>query len=110
MLDISAVLEEIKASPYEEMTVRAPHTGVVTFPEELTPGMAVFGPTGTWKERSGTLLATLDRERNPQKIRAGTLSGTAHFFQSMSVSVCFRHHHQPHTRRQKGTRGLDVGF
>ena len=68
MLDISAVLEEIKASPYEEMTVRAPHTGVVTFPEDLTPGMAVFGPTGTWKERSGTLLATLDRERNPQKI------------------------------------------
>lgn len=68
MLDISAVLEEIKASPFEEMTVRAPHSGVVTFPEQLEPGDTVSGPGGTWKERPGTLLATLERERNPQRI------------------------------------------
>ena len=68
MIDISALLDEIKASPYEEMTVRAPHTGVVEFPENVTPGLIVLGPTGTWKERPGTLLATIDREHNKQPI------------------------------------------
>ncbi len=68
MIDISALLEEIKASPYEEMVVRAPHTGVVAFPEDLAPGQAVLGPTGTWKERPGTLLASIERERNQQPL------------------------------------------
>lgn len=69
MLDISAVLEEIKASPYEEMTVVAPHTGVIRFPEELKPGVPVYGPMGNWKEKPGTLLADIERERNKQPIR-----------------------------------------
>lgn len=68
MLDISAVLEEIKASPYEEMTVFAPHSGVVSFPETLKAGAVVSGPTGTWKEKKGTLLASINRERNLQPI------------------------------------------
>lgn len=68
MLDISAVLEEMKASPYEEITVRAPHSGVITFPESLQPGAPVSGPSGVWKEKPGTLLATIERERNPQPI------------------------------------------
>lgn len=68
MLDISSVLEKIKASPYEEMTVCAPHSGVVSFPEGLEPGMPVSGPSGSWKEKPGTLLATIERERNPQPV------------------------------------------
>jgi biotin carboxyl carrier protein len=68
MLDISAVLEEIKASPYEEMTVRAPHTGVATFPEDMAPGLPVSGPSGAWKEKPGTLLASVERERNLKPI------------------------------------------
>ena len=68
MLDISAVLEEIKASPYEEMLVVAPHTGKITFPEGLAPGARLEGPTGAWKEKDGTVLATIERERNPQPI------------------------------------------
>lgn len=68
MLDISAVLEEVKASPYEEITVSAPHSGQVSFPESLQPGDAVYGPTGAWKEKKGSLLATITRERNPQPI------------------------------------------
>ena len=68
MLDISAVLEEIKASPYEEMTIVAPHCGIVTFPEGLDAGSALFGPSGTWKEKSGTLIANLERERNSKAI------------------------------------------
>ncbi len=69
MLDISAVLEEIKASPYEEITVRAPHTGIVSFPEGLAPGDSVHGPTGSWKEKPGTTLASIERERNLRAIR-----------------------------------------
>jgi hypothetical protein len=68
MLDIGAMLEDIKASPFEEMTVRAPHSGVVTFPDDLGPGDEVSGPYGVWKERPGTLLATIERERNPQSV------------------------------------------
>ena len=68
MLDISAVLEKIKASPYKELTITSPHTGVLTLPEGLAPGTQVHGPMGTWKEKPGTLLATLDRERNEKHI------------------------------------------
>ena len=69
MLDISAVLEEVKASPYEEMTVRAPHSGVIRFPQGLQSGDPVYGPIGIWKEKPGTLLAEIERERNVQPIR-----------------------------------------
>lgn len=68
MIDISALLEEIKASPYDEVTVRAPHCGVVTFSDSPVPGDVVFGPRGEWKEKPGTLLATLERERNPKPV------------------------------------------
>ena len=68
MLDISAVLEEIKASPYEEMTVCAPHSGKVSFPETLAQGFRVTGPSGTWKEKPGSLLANLEREHNVKSI------------------------------------------
>ncbi|MDR1359567.1 MAG: biotin attachment protein, partial [Deltaproteobacteria bacterium] len=68
MVDIRAALEEIKASPYEEVLVQAPHTGTVLFAEGLTPGMVLEGPSGLWKEKLGALLATIERERNPQAI------------------------------------------
>lgn len=70
MQDVKVILEEIKASPYEEVEVIAPHCGVVDFkvPGE---GAKVLGPSGTWKEKPGTLLATLTRERNPKPIHCG---------------------------------------
>ena len=68
MIDISAVLEEIKASPYEEMSVVAPHSGKIYFPDGLVPGSALEGPSGAWKEKPGTVLATIERERNTQPI------------------------------------------
>jgi hypothetical protein len=99
MLDISALLEEIKASPYEEMCVRAPHSGVVVFPEKLSPGDALNGPLGEWKEKPGTLLATIERERNPRPITCPEkgelvtvhreLDGT--FVQAGAALVEFRH-------------------
>jgi len=99
MLDISAVLEEIKASPYEEMIVRAPHSGIIRFPEGLKPGDSVYGPQGVWKEKPGTLLADIERERNVQPIRCmekgeivavrSELDGT--FVEAGTELVQFRH-------------------
>jgi len=69
MQDIMKLLEQLKASPYEEIDITAPHTGQVSF-AEIQPGDAVYGPKGTWKERPGTQLATLERERNPKAVCA----------------------------------------
>ncbi|MEG6506673.1 biotin attachment protein [Nitratidesulfovibrio sp. 1201_IL3209] len=69
MFDITQLLDEIKASPYEEIVVTAPHTGVVTF-ADVREGTRVIGPSGTWKEKKGTLLATIERERNQKPIHA----------------------------------------
>lgn len=69
MLDISALLDEIKASPYEEIAICAPHTGKVNF-AKVALGDAVHGPQGTWKEKPGSLLVTIDRERNPKPLTA----------------------------------------
>ncbi|MDR2502958.1 MAG: biotin attachment protein [Deltaproteobacteria bacterium] len=70
MLDISALLDEIKAAPYVESSIVAPHCGVVCFSEGIAPGARVSGPSGQWKETPGTLLVNLERERNPKAIRA----------------------------------------
>lgn len=71
MLDISALLEEIKAAPYVESSVLAPHCGQVSFSPEVKPGLQLEGPGGAWKERPGTRLAVMDRERNQKVINAG---------------------------------------
>ena len=67
MLDISKLLEEIKQSPYDEITVSAPHSGVLTF-ADIKEGDKVTGRTGAWQEKPGTALATLERERNPRSV------------------------------------------
>ena len=50
MINISALLDEIKASPYREIVIRTPHTGVVTF-ADIKEGDEVLGPQGQWKEK-----------------------------------------------------------
>ena len=69
MLNITKLLEQLKASPYEEIHITAPHTGQVSF-ATIQPGDVVYGPRGTWKEKPGTQLASLERERNPKPIHA----------------------------------------
>jgi biotin carboxyl carrier protein len=69
MLDISKLLDEIKSSPYREITITAPHTGKIAF-AGIEPGDQVRGPQGPWKEMPGTKLCTLERERNPKPVRA----------------------------------------
>ena len=72
MIDVKRLLEEMKASPYDLVRVRAPHTGV--FRPVLEVGAKVGGPQGSWKEKPGTELGTLERERNVKPINA-TLKG-----------------------------------
>ena len=69
MFNVKELLEKIKKSPYEEISVCTPHTGVVSFAvtEEET---RVHGPEGKWKEKPGTLLAHLERERNNKLVHA----------------------------------------
>ena len=69
MIDISAFLDEIKRSPYREIEICAPHSGVISF-EQLKTGDEVHGPQGQWKEKPGTRIATLERERNPKPLTA----------------------------------------
>ena len=70
MLDISSLLEEIKAAPYVESCISTPHCGVVGFNEDLAPGAKLVGPHGSWKEKPGTLLATIEREHCTRNINA----------------------------------------
>ena len=67
MRDIAEVMAELKAAPYTEKAVVAPHTGVVRF-SDVEEGSEVFGPTGEWQEIPGTHIATITRERNPRNI------------------------------------------
>lgn len=69
MLDVTALLDEIKASPYEEIQIVAPHTGTITF-SSLKEGDRVHGAHGQWQEKPGSLLLTIERERNPKPMHA----------------------------------------
>ncbi len=82
MLDVTAMLEKMKASPYEELIIAAPHTGVVEF-APIKPGDTLSGPSGTWKENPGALLATLTRENNPKNITAVRTGEVVEVFDSL---------------------------
>ena len=69
MLNISALLETIRESPYRDITVETPHTGRLSFPA-ISVGQEVHGPAGQWREKPGTLVAKLERERNVKPICA----------------------------------------
>jgi hypothetical protein len=69
-MDINALLEKIKASPYVESGITVPHCGVLRFNGKLQPGSKLIGPHGQWKEKPGTLLATIERERCLKNIHA----------------------------------------
>jgi hypothetical protein len=69
-MDIGALLENIKASPYVESHVTVPHCGILRFNGKLKPGCKLNGPRGQWKEQPGTLLATIERERCLKNIYA----------------------------------------
>lgn len=98
MLDVKKFLDEIKESPYEEFEVRAPHTGHVEFILQDT-GEKVSGPSGTYMEKPGTLLATLEREHNKKNIyadRKGVISSVnldlnKKFIQAGEALMTIRH-------------------
>ena len=69
MVNITALLETIRQSHYRDIVLVAPHTGRVTF-AKVTLNQEVVGPAGEWKEKPGTILANLERERNLKPIFA----------------------------------------
>jgi hypothetical protein len=73
-MNVRELLEDIKKNPYEEIEVVSPHCGYVEFAVEGV-GAQVSGPTGTWGEKPGTVLAYITRENNRKSIHA-TLKGT----------------------------------
>ncbi|SDB39247.1 hypothetical protein SAMN05660653_01857 [Desulfonatronum thiosulfatophilum] len=83
MLNITEMLDEIKASPFEEVVITASHTGIVEFVMD-TPGAKVIGPSGEWKEKPGTLLARLEREKNKKPIHAAQKGVVEHVHVELS--------------------------
>lgn len=69
MIDVKELLQELRAEPYEQIVIRAPHSGTVEFVTGEV-GANVVGPSGTWKEKAGTVLARLERERVTKPICA----------------------------------------
>jgi acetyl/propionyl-CoA carboxylase alpha subunit len=69
VIDVKALLRELREEPYEKIVIRAPHSGKVEFVAS-EPGVRVVGPGGTWKEVPGTLLARLEREQVKRPINA----------------------------------------
>ncbi len=98
MLDITKLLDSIKSSPYEEVIIYAPHTGVITF-NTINVGDTVNINSGTWKEKPGTALATITRENNPKYIytpRKGCISSINkeldnHFVQAGTPLLTIQH-------------------
>jgi hypothetical protein len=69
VIDVKELLRELREEPYEKIVIRAPHSGTVEFVAS-EPGVRVVGPSGTWKEAPGTLLARLEREQVKRPINA----------------------------------------
>lgn len=69
MIDVKELLRELREEPYEKVVIRAPHCGRVEFVTSA-PGARVTGPGGTWKEKPGTLLARLEREKSIRLLHA----------------------------------------
>ncbi len=69
MIDVKELLRELREEPYEKIVIRAPHSGKVEFVTSEI-GTQVVGPSGTWKEKPGTLLVRLEREKNTKPIFA----------------------------------------
>ena len=86
MLDVTSLLESIKAEPYTEMPVRAPHTGVINF-AGVREGDRVMGPCGEWKEVPGTRIATITREHNPKPVAAFD-KGVIQVLSGPSTTLC----------------------
>ena len=87
MRDITEVMRELKESPYIEKQIYAAHTGTIRFADDIKDGMKVTGISGTWKERPGTLLATITREKNPFYVTSQE-NGEVHSI-STALDGCF---------------------
>jgi hypothetical protein len=69
-VDLEEIIERYQAEPYESFPMAAPHTGQVSF--IVSEGDRVEAPSGSWRERPGSLLYSLLRQANRKKIFAPT--------------------------------------
>ena len=69
MLDITALLDEIKQHPYLDVSIKTPHTGIIEF-TDIEEGNKVKDVSGEFKEIPGTKIAVITRENNPRFIHA----------------------------------------
>lgn len=69
MLNITALLEEIKQTPYTDLNIYAPHTGILDY-TNINEGDEVKASSGQWQEIPGTKIATITREKNSKPILA----------------------------------------
>nr|HDN01295.1 hypothetical protein [Deltaproteobacteria bacterium] len=75
-INLNDLLRRYRSHPFEDYFVETPHTGVVFF--KVKEGQTVKGPSGEWLHRPGTLLYTIERERNVKRMTAlwsGQISG-----------------------------------
>lgn len=99
MIDVKELLRELREEPYEKIVIRAPHSGKVEFVTSAI-GTKVIGPSGTWREKPGTLLVRLEREKNKKPLHApqkGELMSLAElqpgaFVQSGQELMTIRHY------------------
>lgn len=72
--DIEVNLEELlikyRENPFEEIPVLTPHTGLISF--KVKDGDDVKGVEGLWNHIPGTILFTIEREKNAKKMTSPT--------------------------------------
>lgn len=67
-INLNDLLRSYRSHPFEEKELVTPHTGIISF--QVKEGQSVKGPGGRWLHKPGSLLYTLERERNPKKVTA----------------------------------------
>ncbi|MCF6290106.1 MAG: hypothetical protein L3J03_03825 [Desulfobacterales bacterium] len=96
-INFDQILDKYRSDPYEYVEIITPHTGKIRF--HVENGTEVKAPSGTWRQNPGTLLYTINRERNPKKIHSTTTGVIAdvrgdlegHFVEAGEKILTIRH-------------------
>lgn len=67
-INLEELLNSYRSHPFEDHEIETPHCGVINL--EVQESDEVKGPGGQWMHKPGSLLFTLERERNNKKVSA----------------------------------------
>lgn len=96
-INLEELLNSYRSHPFEDHDVETPHCGTISLKAE--EGQSVEGPGGQWMQQPGTLLFSLEREKNLKKI-CSPCNGNVHnirkeldtcFVQAGEKVLCIRH-------------------